>query len=316
MSRADLSAAIGKAISFYLKNDRVYQNYTSAHNLQKNLLPEGSREDDWFAVLRNTSYLRADSNEPHLLRFSHRVYTEYFAARHIINAAEALDSAYAHDRKRLEHEFAQLALGELWFPEEMTGAYLMTGELAGDDQNRPCADFFRLRTVLDTMLDWAREIRTFRLTESVMRTMAATRGNVICEADFRDLTLPMWIPAHWKFSLNGEYPSLFSGCFTGMLELTDGDLSLRISPDGAQMIACFSEGYTVLLDLQNDALLSESVGEIPAFAAEWETVPCTEELRLKIYGALPQFRGCDFSGAHMFSDAANRFLPVLCRTVP
>lgn len=317
ISRADLSAAIGKAVSFYLKNDRVYQNYTSSHNLQKNLLPEGSREDDWFAVLRNMSFLCADSNEPHLLRFSHRVYAEYFAARHIIRASEALEAAYArYSLSALERELARLGLDELWFPEEMTGAYLMTGELAGDDQNRPCADFFRLRTVLDTMLDWAREIRTFRLTESVMRTMAVTRGNVICEADFRDLALPMWIPATWKFSLNGEYPSRFAGCRAGLFGLIDGDISLRISPDGTQMLFCFPDGYSALFDAQSDTLLSEYAGALPAFAVQWQTAPCTDDLRLRLYAVLPHFRGCDFSGARIFTDAAKQFLPVLCRTVP
>ena len=44
ISRADLSAAIGKAISFYLKNDRVYQNYTSAHNIQKTCSPKGAEK--------------------------------------------------------------------------------------------------------------------------------------------------------------------------------------------------------------------------------------------------------------------------------
>ena len=312
-SRADLSAAIGKAISFYLKNDRVYQNYSAARGVQKHLLPDGSRQDEWLAVAAHFSFLQAGDFACDL-RFSHRVYQEYFAAKHVINAAEALDSAYTRDCKRLEREFARLALGKLWFPEEMTGAYAMIGELAGDDKNRPCADFCRIRTVLDNMLDWAREIKTFRLTENVMRTMAAVRGNIICEADFRDLSLPMWIPAQWKFSLNGEFPSLFSGCKTGMIGLIDGDISPRVSPEHTRILYCFSDGYSALYDTESRSVTAEYIGEIPAFAAEWETVPCDEEMLIKIYSVLPQFRGCDFSGAHIFTDQAKRLLPVLCRS--
>ena len=82
------------------------------------------------------------------------------------------------------------------------------------------------------------------------------------------------------------------------------------------MLFCFSGGYSALFETETKALKSEFTGEIPAFAEVWETISCTEDLQLKIYAFLPHFRGCDFPGARIFTDAAKQFLLVLCRTVP
>lgn len=210
IDRGDLSEAIDSAIEFYLENERVYQNYIAPKKFRKKNLLENMSEIDFTELLiENICFLAVSSQEPHKLCFTHQYFRDYFAAKHILNLGEALSVSYEykHTDERTEL-FKKYDLDMMWFRDE-DDIYRLIGEISGDYKNAPCEDFFYQRTILDSILDMARDISTLHTAECVMKSMSLVRGGVLCEVDFSRTNLPMYFPSNIKFSLNGEYPCLF-----------------------------------------------------------------------------------------------------------
>lgn len=214
IDRGDLSEAIDSAIEFYLENERIYQNYIAPKKFRKkNLLDSIGKIDFTELLIENICFLAVSSQEPHKLCFTHQYFRDYFAAKHILNLAEALSVSYEykHTDERTEL-FKKHELDLMWFRDE-DDIYRLIGEISGDYKNAPCEDFFYQRTILDSILDMSRDISTLHTAECVMKSMSLVRGGVLCEVDFSRTNLPMYFPCNIKFSLNGEYPCLFRDCW-------------------------------------------------------------------------------------------------------
>ena len=107
--------------------------------------------------------------------------------------------------------FDEWRLGHIWFAgEDADVIYSLIGELCGDYRNVTDNDAFAYhRTLLDDMLDFARELDHFRLTENIIRIMHLSRNGIVLGVDFSGLNLPFTMPEETYFSLNGEYPCDF-----------------------------------------------------------------------------------------------------------
>ena len=306
--RASLSEAIKNANEIYLHTDRIYQNLLFPQGVTKQLLPSGIDTDTQISWLtEHLCILHSDRFEPMNLMFSHQYYRDYFSSRHILNLMEAINAAYPHgyiaEKAAL---FEKLELGQIWFDTDDMTCYQLLGELCGDDLNVPCDDFVYQKTMLDELLDMSRQFDTFRTTENVMHTMAATRGNVICGTDFSETHLPLWIPAYYKFSNNGKDPCRFSGCKTGLFGLLDGNISVYYSDDLTCVKITWQDGYTVDYDLQNERILAEAATE-PLYTKGMPISEIDSELMKHIFSKLSHFRGCDFDDAVFLTDEARNF---------
>ena len=247
IDRGDLSEAIDSAIEFYLENERIYQNYIAPKKFRKKSLLESMNEIDFTELLiENICFLSVSSQEPQKLHFTHQYFRDYFAAKHILNLAEALSVSYEykHTDERTEL-FKKYDLDMMWFHDE-DDIYRLIGEISGDYKNAPCEDFFYQRTILDSILDMARDISTLHTAECVMKSMSLVRGRVLCEVDFSRTNLPMYFPSNIKFSLNGEYPCLFRGCWVFFLSIYDLPACTAYSDDNKFLLIAFENGSVIL----------------------------------------------------------------------
>ncbi len=220
IDRGDLSEAIDSAIEFYLENKRVYQNYIAPKKSRKRNLLECMGKTDFMELLiENICFLAVSSHEPQKLHFTHQYFRDYFAAKHILNLAEALSVSYEykHTDERTEL-FKKHDLDMMWFYDE-DDIYRLIGEISGDYKNAPCENFIYQRTVLDSILDMSRDISTLHTAECVMKSMSLVRNGILCGVDFSGMCLPIYIPHNVKFSLNGQHPCRFRYCWVFMLAL-------------------------------------------------------------------------------------------------
>lgn len=290
IERADFSEVIRKAISFYFDDDRIYQNFTALQNIRM----ENSLTESDFIILtiQHQSMLILNPYCPYLLRFSHQIYRDYFAAKHIENVITALDYAYGLKcPARLYEYLKHMNLTDEWFSDSESEIYKLLGELVGDDENLPCPDFHYHHTKLDCLLDWSRELNTFLLTENVIRTMAITRNHVLCGVDFSELNMPMWIPAYIKFSDHGSNPCRFDSCKFHMIGLYDGTVLYSYSDDNSSILLHWVEDeYTITIDLKTKQMLAEQTND-DAF----EGYPVSRlniQLFKELLGNLPHFQNC------------------------
>lgn len=152
------------------------------------------------------------------------------------------------------------------------------GENIGDYKNTPQTyDFWYRETVLDRLLEMYRKFYAkfdeLRLTENVMKVMAAARNGLICDVNFNDLPLPMNIPCNMKFSNNGEFPCSFRHSKVYRLaifsnnEHTVSDENCNVasvskwekyavnSPDKRFLSVLLDDNYALLWDCLNSAIL-------------------------------------------------------------
>ena len=259
IERGDLTDAIGRAIDIFINDEHIYQNLMYPQKITKKSLPLGSDKDELIDFLvSQICLIQADSADQKMLCFSHQYFRDYFAAKHIVNLLTALHTGYHNVPEQLSELFRKYGLGHLWYPEEMKDIYGLIGELVGDDKNQADEDFIYRETILDTVLDWSRQFDTFRVTENIIRTMAAVRNNMICGVNFSGTALPMYIPCNLKFSLNGEYPCSFIQSQVYLIGLIDGYLCCSAkSPDDTKILLALEDQYALLLDAESKAVLHE-----------------------------------------------------------
>lgn len=259
IERADLSDAIDRAIDIFINDERIYQNLLYPQKVTKKALPEGSDKDELIDfLLSQICLIQADFDDRKMLCFSHQYFRDYYAAKHVVNLLTALHTGYHNAPKQLSELFRKYGLGHLWYPEEMKDIYRLIGELVGDDKNQAEEDFIYHETILDTVLDWSRQFDTFRMTENIIRTMAAVRNNIICGANFSGTALLLYLPCNLKFSLNGEYPCSFIQAQVNLIGLIDGNLCCTAkSPDGTKILLVLEDQYIILIDADSRRLLHE-----------------------------------------------------------
>lgn len=259
VERADLADAIDRAAGIFVNDERIYQNVLYPQQITKKSLPLGSDKDeliDW--IVSQISLLQTDPSDTKILYFSHQYFRDFFAAKYIVNLLNALLTGYKNTPEQLGELFHKYGLGHLWYSEEMRDIYRLIGELVGDDCNLTDDNFVYQETILDTVLDWSRKFDTFRVTEDIIRTMAAVRNNVICGVNFSGTTLPLYLPCNLKFSRNGEDACDFIGAHVNLIGLIDGNICcMAKSPDGTKIMLALEDQYALLLDAESKAVLHE-----------------------------------------------------------
>lgn len=265
MDRADLSDAIELAYETYLANERIYQNYIAPLKIRKSALLQSKENSEFIELLlENICFLVASDSEKQKLSFTHQYFRDYFAAKHIFNLLEALETAYgdshADEKAAL---FENLGLAEDWFSCEADyEIYRLIGEISGDYRNTPTpnGDFQYHRTILDRLLETYRQFNTFCAhehdftTQNIITTMSIARNGIICSVDFRGTT--SLLPCNVKFSLDGQYPSQFQNSWIGGLNSYSEVVSyIACSPDGNAVLLGLDNNAVVLWDLQNEKAL-------------------------------------------------------------
>ena len=212
LTRADLIDAATIAVSLYLENERVYQNYIVPLHFRRELLLNAMHNTDISELLTmHSGFLEVD--EAGQQRFTHQYFRDYFTARHYVNLLEVFSLCFdGRHVPEIQTIFDRFDLGFIWFPgEDGDEIYRLIGEICGDDRNIPEEDYFVYkRTVLDDFLDICRICKHFRMVENVMRIMHLTRNGVVCGVDFSGLSLPLNMPESTYFSLHGMFPCDFS----------------------------------------------------------------------------------------------------------
>ncbi len=314
MGRADLSEAVDAAFSVYLDDERIFQNLLAPQDFHKKSLLDG--RDGFVDLILNTlCFLTATGEHSAKIRFTHQYFRDYFAARQIVNLICALDTGYGNccneDEERM---FTKFRLGHIWFPDRETEIYRMIGEILGDDRNRYHEDFWYEETPLDGLLDRARRYDTFRVTENVIRTMAAARDNLLCGADFSSTSLPLHLPCGVKFSQNGEEPCDFSECRVYDIGFYDSELEcVAASADGTKQLLRSEDGYGLLWDAQKREVLAEYWDSLPMDLEDmvyYEDAVLIEEdaVKAEIAARLTHFMECDFRGARFLFEHTEEML--------
>ena len=244
-------------------NERIFQNYIAPKNFRKKALLKSREQTDIVELLvNNASFLAASKNEPQKLHFTHQYFRDYFAAKYVINTGDSLWTSFEYklydERAEL---FQQSQLDLMWFYSE-DDIYRLIGEIAGDHRNVPADDFRYSRTVLDKILDLSRHTMSLHTAECVIKTMALTRGNILCGVDFSGQCLPVRIPGNVRFSLNGQYPCDFRYCW--------------------------------VFSLDTDSIISE---HFPDSETELST-----DAKREFFSQFDNFKNCDFTGAEFFDD--------------
>ncbi|MBR3629383.1 MAG: hypothetical protein IKN55_02795, partial [Oscillospiraceae bacterium] len=236
LSRADLLDALDSAKTLYLGNERIYQNCIAVQHFRRTDLLNAMQNADLASLLiDHTGLLSHDADG--LLRFTHQYYRDYFAAKYILNVTEALvrgfGDRFPEEKGRI---FAEYGLGEIWFTGDDSGEiYRLIGEISGDYRNIPDETGLDYQeTLLDDLLDNAREIPHFRMVENVMTVMHQSRNGLVCGVDFSGLQLPFNMPEGTYFSQNGLYPCDFRnakvlGVFASSIP-EDGDAEQTVYP--------------------------------------------------------------------------------------
>ena len=213
ISRADLLAAIDEAISFYLMNERIYQNYIAPQKINKKQIIRFRRNSDMVEAILDQLCFMQLSSDRHRLVFSHQYYRDYFAAKHILNLIDAIDISYENDPEKRAEMLNESGLTDEWYGGyawyDMHDVYRLIGEICGDYKNIASDNFVYHRTALDRLLDMVRDYETYRTSENIILTMSLVRNNIICGVDFSKMKLPIFMPRDVCFSKNGLDPSCF-----------------------------------------------------------------------------------------------------------
>lgn len=216
ISRADISEAAEKAINTFIRNERVYQNYTAPQEINRSKILKALENFDIVEMILKSGFLEISEIKSYKLHFLHQYYRDYFAARYILNLLEALKISYEYKYDEKKPFFNKYDLGYIWFNDDDEDIYRLIGEICGDYKNADAEENGSCRTILDDLLDMCREFDAFRTTENVIRTMALVRNNLICDVNFSCTSLPMEIPADIKF-----HECDFSECFVLLIEACD-----------------------------------------------------------------------------------------------
>ena len=236
LTRADLSDAMKSASELFLDEERIYQNCIAPLHFHKtDLLHALENTDIVSLVIDHTGLLVSDAYGQ--LRFSHQYYRDYFAAKYILNLIEALVKGFGDNHPEEQQRlFNKYGLGGIWFwGDDSDEIYRLIGEICGDAKNIPDeTGLYYQETLLDDLLDMARQFPHFRMTENVMHVMHLCRNGLVCGVDFNGLNLPFTMPEGRYFSDHGLYPCNFRnakvlGVFASSIP-EDGDASQTVYP--------------------------------------------------------------------------------------
>lgn len=184
---------------------------------QKNILASREKDDLVEMILNNTGFVKTYDSNPDIVYFIHKFYRDYFAAKHILNAIEALNIGYKRRTDEENDEYlVQLEIKDRWFSGQNDfwdnyDALRMIGEISGDYKNADTECFFYKKTLLDKFLDLNRGKKDSCAADNIIRTMWISRNQVILGVDFTNLVFRWFLPTYAKFSLNGEEACDFTG---------------------------------------------------------------------------------------------------------
>ncbi len=215
-TRANLLNAVDKAIELYISDENVYQDMVAPRKINKKTLLKSREKSDFIElIINNISFVEEQYSKPHQLHFTHQYFENYFGAKHILNAIEALNVVFSKmTADEIEERISDLRIGGIWFNNIMgfpqfADEYRLLGEISGDYKNAPCENFEYHSTLLDEFLKMGRSVFIPGAFDNIVRTMFFSRNKIICGVDFSRISTSDIFPTYVKFSLNGEDPCYF-----------------------------------------------------------------------------------------------------------
>ena len=115
------------------------------------------------------------------LYFVHDFYRDYFAAKHILNAIEALDIGFkSRSEKENDEYFEQLEIKDRWFDctvdfNDKYNAFRMIGEISGDYNNADLENHWYKKTLLDKFLDLNRR-KKIHVPQTILSELCGYRA--------------------------------------------------------------------------------------------------------------------------------------------
>lgn len=290
INRGDLFKAIDKAFKIYILDEYVYQSYIAPKGFRKKSLLESREKVDFIElIIENIGLMKISENDPHKLHFIHQYFRDYFAAKHILNLLNIIETSYENSSIDEQKEvFERFELDCKWFDYDGIEIYRLLGEICGDYKNIPDGNdsmWWYRRTILDRLLNMYREFGakedSFHITENVMNVMSVSRNGTICNVDFSRVPLPFYIPCNIKFSQNGEYPCSFRYSIVERICICENtrktiqrdwiwERSAVTFPDKKQILIILDNNYILLWDNKSkrilwDLDLSEYAKDIQVF---------------------------------------------------
>ena len=93
--RGDLLKVIDKTFGIYILDEYVYQSYIAPKGFRKKILLQSREKVDFIElILDNIGLMRVSENDSTNLHFVHQYFRDYFAAKHILNLLEIVDTSY------------------------------------------------------------------------------------------------------------------------------------------------------------------------------------------------------------------------------
>lgn len=274
ITRGDLLKVIDKTFEIYILDEYVYQSYIAPKGFRKKILLQSREKVDFIElILDNIGLMRVSENDFTNLHFVHQYFRDYFAAKHILNLLEIVDTSYKESSVEEQKEaFKGFGLDNIWFFYDEMEIYRLLGEICGDYKNIHNGSdsiFWYKTTIMDRLLDMYRKFGEkedgFHITENVINVMNASRNGVICNVDFNRVPLPFNIPCNIKFSQNGAYPCSFRNSIVdciGICENTKKFIESRtwenfavISSDKRLILIILYDNYILLWDNKTDKIL-------------------------------------------------------------
>ena len=285
----DLLKVIDRTFEIYILDEYVYQSYIAPKGFRKKALLESRKKVDFIElILDNIGLMKTSENNSDKLHFTHQYFRDYFAAKHILNLLDIIDTSYQDSSIEEQKEaFKRFGFDHTWFIYDEKETYRLLGEICGDYKNIPDESddmFWYNTTIMDRMLDMYRKFGEkedgFHITENVINVMRASRNRVICDVDFSGVPLPFNIPCNIKFSHNGACPCSFRNSIIDCIDICRNDKKLIesrtwenfavISSDKRQILIILDNNYILLWDNKTDRILwdmdlSEYAGHISDF---------------------------------------------------
>lgn len=236
--------------------------------LEKKTLESVDKDDIIDFMLQNICFLTTAPESKSHICFTHQYFQDYFAARYVLNIAEAIENAY--EDCHIEEKaglFQKFHLDENWFVDYEI--YRLIGEISGDYRNIPASDenFSYHRTTLDKLLDIVRKFTevnkniyqdiSWTVTGNIITSMGIVRNGVICGVDFSGTSLSIPLYPHFKFSLNGTHPCNFSRCKDTLYGTSFRICHATYAPDNKTILFVFQNNWLVLWDIEQEKIVCD-----------------------------------------------------------
>lgn len=264
ITRQRMLDAVDKAIELYIKNEQVYQNIVAPRRINRETLLKSRERDDFIElIINNISFVKVSYSEPYKLHFTQKFYRDYFAAKHILNAIEAVDIGYRSEPMEETVEYIRQAeINRRWFDngsydfKDNYDALRMIGEISGDYKNNDENRLFYQRTLLDSFLDINYGISDSCAADNIIRVMWISRNQVISEVNFSNQTFQYYLPTYANFS--GDYPCDFSKARIFNIQLFEFEDNHSYAVSGDLMLIVFNKyGNVVLWNMKEKHIVKE-----------------------------------------------------------